>query len=114
MAEREEKELAKFAKEEEKALQGSASGQFNIGTLSMAVGIAMAPKNLVLAYMWFSLAAAQGNEEAAKNRDKVARNMTSAQIAEAQKLASEWRSLTPEQIAEMENYWRQWKPKSTD
>jgi hypothetical protein len=109
-AEREQKEFARFAKEEEKALQGRAGGQFNIGTI-YATGIAMVPKNLVLAYMWFSLSAAQGHEKAAKNRDRVARNMTLAQIAEAQKLAIEWKPLTPEQIAEMEDYWRQWEPK---
>jgi hypothetical protein len=44
--------------------------------------------------MWFSLAAAQGYQDAVKNRDMVERSMTPAQIAEAQKLAREWKSKT--------------------
>ena len=40
--------------------------------------------------MWYKLAAAQGAGVAAKNRDRVAAKMTPAQIAEAQRLASEW------------------------
>jgi hypothetical protein len=44
-----------------------------------------------LAHMWFNLAAAQGLEPAAKARDDVAKLMTPAQLAEAQKLAREWR-----------------------
>ena len=45
----------------------------------------------VTAHMWFNLAAASGFSEAARNRDTLARQMTSAQIAEAQKLAREWK-----------------------
>jgi uncharacterized protein len=52
----------------------------------------------VLAYMWFNLAATHiraANSEARnlaiKNRDTVAAKMTPAQIAEAQKLADEWK-----------------------
>ena len=40
--------------------------------------------------MWFNLAAAQGDEDGAKWRDKVADKMTPGQVAEAQRLASEW------------------------
>lgn len=49
------------------------------------------PPDPVRAHMWFSLSAAQGNQLAVKNRDMVAGGMTPAQIAEAQKLASEWK-----------------------
>jgi hypothetical protein len=48
------------------------------------------PKDYVLVYMWFNLAAAQGNEGAAGNRETVTGLMTPAQIAEAQRLAREW------------------------
>ena len=41
--------------------------------------------------MWFNLSAAQGDADATKNRDIVAAKMTPAQIAEAQKLAREWK-----------------------
>jgi hypothetical protein len=42
--------------------------------------------------MWFSFSAAQGNQNAAGTRDIVAKRMTPAQIAEAQKLARAWRA----------------------
>ena len=45
----------------------------------------------VQAHMWYSLAAAQGDQRAAEARDALAKQMTSAQIAEAQKLAREWK-----------------------
>ena len=48
------------------------------------------PANNVKAYMWFSLAKAQGNENAAKGLDFVKYRMTPAQIAKAQGLATEW------------------------
>jgi uncharacterized protein len=50
------------------------------------------PQDYIQAHMWFNLSAAQGNKVAMKNRDNVARLMTQAQIAEAQKLARERRT----------------------
>ena len=41
--------------------------------------------------MWLNLAAAAGNKDAAKDRDEITARMTRAQIAEAQKLAREWK-----------------------
>jgi hypothetical protein len=41
--------------------------------------------------MWLSLSAAQGDRDAAETRDRVMKLMTPAQIAEAQKLAREWK-----------------------
>ena len=41
--------------------------------------------------MWFNLAEAQGAIHAAENRHLVAKRMTPAHIAEAQKLAREWK-----------------------
>ena len=46
-------------------------------------------QNYILAHMWFNLAGAQGDAEALANRDHLARMMTPAQIAEAQRLAQE-------------------------
>ena len=48
------------------------------------------PQDYVVAHMWLNLAAAQGVEDAREGRDRVAGMMTSAQIAEAQRLAREW------------------------
>jgi hypothetical protein len=42
--------------------------------------------------MWLDLGAAGGNKRAAELRDALATHMTPAQIAEAQKLAREWKS----------------------
>ena len=49
-----------------------------------------APQDLVSAHLWFNLAAVKGDEDAIKNRDMAASDMTRDQIAEAQKLAREW------------------------
>ncbi len=49
-----------------------------------------APADLVAAHMWFNLAAAQGNPEAARYRQEVSREMSAAEIAEAQRQAREW------------------------
>jgi TPR repeat protein len=51
-------------------------------------------QDYVSAHTWFNLAAAQGEEGAEKNRDIIARRMTPAQTAEAQKLAREWKPIT--------------------
>jgi TPR repeat protein len=70
--------------------QGLASAQFNLGDMYFnGRGV---PQDNILAYMWFDLAAARGRENAGNNRDVyVARRMTSTQIAEAQRLAREWK-----------------------
>ena len=69
--------------------QGLASAQFFLGGMyANGQGV---PQDYVLAHMWFNLSAAQGDQAAAKNRDDVATRMTPAQIAEAQRLAREWR-----------------------
>jgi TPR repeat protein len=70
--------------------QGHLGGQVYLA-LSYATGLGV-PQDNVQAYMWLSLAAARGDQDAVSNRNKVAKKMTSAQIAEAQKLAREWKS----------------------
>ena len=49
------------------------------------------PKDLVIAYMWANLAAAQGNFGAKATREALKKEMTPAQIAEGQRLSREWR-----------------------
>jgi clan AA aspartic protease (TIGR02281 family) len=51
------------------------------------------PRNYVLGYMWLSLSAVRFPDNAEKIRD-IAAAMTPAQIAEAQKLAREWKQAT--------------------
>jgi TPR repeat protein len=49
------------------------------------------PQDRVQAHMWFSLASAEGSELAEAFRDALTKTMTPAEIAEAQRLAREWR-----------------------
>jgi TPR repeat protein len=49
-------------------------------------------QDLVTAHKWFNLAALRGNAEARRYRQELAREMTKAQIAQAQKLARTWLS----------------------
>ncbi len=71
------------------AEQGDASAQNNLALMyGDGQGVT---QDYVQAHMWFNLAGARGDKEAAKNRDIVAKLMTPAQIAEAQRLAGKWR-----------------------
>ena len=82
---------------EKAAARGYAMAQTNLGGL-YAYGRGV-PQDEVWAYMWYSLAAEQSTDPsdtyAADRRDNVARRMTPAQVAEAQKLAREWKPKTP-------------------
>ena len=71
------------------AAQGYADAQVNLG-FRYANGHGVR-RDLVRAHMWSNLAAAQGVEMAMDNRAIVARRMTPAEIAEAQRLAREWK-----------------------
>ena len=71
------------------AEQGDANAQYNLGVFyDNGLGV---PQDKVSAYTWLNLSAAQGRDGAAAFRDLIARRMTSAQIAEAQKRAREWK-----------------------
>lgn len=69
--------------------QGRAEAQFFLG--NMYVKGQGVPEDYVLAHMWFTLATAKGDEGAKEGRNMLAEHMTAAQIAEAQRLASEWK-----------------------
>jgi TPR repeat protein len=69
--------------------QGVAGAQNNLGIMYVqgrGVG-----QDYALAHMWFDLAAGQGVDAAAKNRHQLTPLMNPAQIAEAQRLAREWK-----------------------
>jgi uncharacterized protein len=78
------------------AEQGEASAQSDLGAMyESGQGVT---QDHVLAHMWFNLATSrypaseqEGREKARRNRDSVASKMTPAQIAEAQRLAREWK-----------------------
>lgn len=69
--------------------QGDAEAQFNVG--AMYANGQGSPQDLVRALMWFNLAAAQDPRKAVRARELIVKNMTPAQIAEAQRLAREWK-----------------------
>ena len=69
--------------------QGNADAQYGLGLLYFkGLGV---PQNYAIAHMWLNLGAAGGNEEAANYRDALTAKMAPPQIAEAQKLAREWK-----------------------
>lgn len=71
------------------AEQGDAGGQFGLGVLyGNGKGV---PQDYVQAHMWLNLAAAQGHKDADYFRDILAKKMTPAQIAEANRLARQWK-----------------------
>ena len=71
------------------AMQGEPNAQLALGRLHLnGVGV---PQNYVQAHVWFNLAAARGQSQAAKQRDDLGAKMTAEQLAEAQKLATAWR-----------------------
>ena len=69
--------------------KGDADAQYRLG-LMYAHGPDV-PRDDVQADMWFNLAAGGGNDLAAKSRDRIEARMTPEQIAEAKKLAVEWK-----------------------
>jgi TPR repeat protein len=69
--------------------QGQANAQCFLGLMYFeGRGV---PRDYVSGYMWLSLAAAGGIEDAAKYRDALTTKMIPAQVAEAQRLARDWR-----------------------
>ena len=70
------------------AEQGDADAQTKLG-LMYAKGEGV-PEDHVQAYAWLSVAAAQGHDNAQKANDIIAKVMTSAGIAKAQKLSREY------------------------
>jgi TPR repeat protein len=78
------------------AEQGQADAQNNLASkFYKGQGV---PQNYILAHMWFNLAASrvpasekEKRNDAVNNRDLVASKMTPAQIAEAERLAREWK-----------------------
>ena len=79
---------------EKAAAQGHAGAQNNLGGLyEFGHGV---KRDYVRAYMWYNIASAHRTGDpqkdvAAESLDEIAGRMTSAQIAEAKKLAREWK-----------------------
>ena len=68
--------------------QGDAKAQYNLGVrYDRGDGVA---QDYTMAYVWYSIAAAQGHADAEKSRDAVAAKLDAASLAEAQKLSTEY------------------------
>jgi TPR repeat protein len=71
------------------AEEGNAAAQLLLGFMyERGQGV---PQDFVQAHLWFNLAARQGEEKAGKMRDEVGAKMTPAQVAEANRLAAQWK-----------------------
>lgn len=71
------------------AEQGYALAQANLGVMYWkGMGV---KQEYVQACMWLSLAAAQGNKGASDALESLSSTMTPSQIAEAKRLAREWK-----------------------
>ena len=69
--------------------QGDAFAQYNLGQMyRKGQGVT---QDYVQAHMWYNLSAAKDDKIGKNNRDLLAKQMTPAQIAEAQRLAREWK-----------------------
>ena len=79
--------------------QGFDYAQFNLGAAYEDGGLGV-PQDYALAHMWFNLASSSATntdlrQMAVQNRDQVAAKMTPAQIAEARRMAREWKAKLP-------------------
>jgi TPR repeat protein len=77
---------------ESEAKLGRADALYNLGlAYSTGQGVNV---DYVAAHKWFNLAAMKGSEIAKSWRAQISREMDSSQIAEAQRLAREWLSIS--------------------
>src|SRR4029078_7847731 len=80
-----------LAEYEVAAKQGRPDALYNLGlAYSTGQGVGV---DFVAAHKWFNLAAMKGIDEAKSWRASIAKEMNTAQIAEAQRLAREWLSI---------------------
>ncbi len=76
---------------------GLLNSQFNLALLlSRGLGV---QQNLVAAYAWFAIAAAQGDNDAAMRRDDLGARLNSDQLATARAMAASFRAKTPDAAA---------------
>jgi localization factor PodJL len=83
-----------FAKAAELGVRDS---QYNLAVL-LGRGLG-APMDLAQSYVWFSVAASQGDEDAGKTRDEVAQRLKPEDLAAAKTRAAGWRPKTLDAMA---------------
>lgn len=73
--------------------QGNVDAMHGLGILTLqGQGV---PQNQVEAYKWFNLAAVSGQKDYIKSRDRLAKKLSAAQLAEGQRLSSAWAGKHP-------------------
>jgi TPR repeat protein len=77
---------------------GDVGAYFDLG-VAFSTGCEGLSCDLVEAYKWFNIAATAGHEASAVHRAELAREMTSREIAEAQRRAREWLGGHPRRAA---------------
>jgi localization factor PodJL len=76
---------------------GVHDSQYNLAVL-LARGLGV-PQNFVSSYTWFSIAAAQGDDDAAKKRDDVGVRLNPNELAAAKAMAAAFHAKTPDSAA---------------
>ena len=80
------------------AADGDASACYELG-VAFSTGSHGVGCDLVEAHKWFNLAAVGGHREAQHCRAEISEEMTARQIAEAQRRARQWLSMTSSKVA---------------
>ena len=81
-------DIDSLAQYERDAKEGRADALYNLGlAYSTGQGVGV---DMIAAHKWFNLAAVRGVEAAKSWRNQLAAEMTTGQVAEAQRLAREW------------------------
>jgi TPR repeat protein len=80
------------------AAQGDPEGYFDLG-VAFSTGSHGVVCDLIEAHKWFNLAAVAGHEEGAHCRAEVSDDMTAREIAEAQRRARQWLSVSDRRAA---------------
>jgi localization factor PodJL len=80
---------------------GLLNSQYDLAVL-LARGLGV-QQNAVSAYTWFAIAAAQGDDDAAKKRDEIGATLTADQIEAAKSVAASFRAKTPDAAANDES-----------
>jgi localization factor PodJL len=76
---------------------GVRDSQYNLAVL-LARGLGVR-QNFVAAYMWFSIVAAQGDNDAARKRDDVGARLNANELAAAKAMADAFHAKTPDPVA---------------
>jgi localization factor PodJL len=76
---------------------GVRDSQFNLAVL-LARGLGT-QQDLAGSYLWFSIVAGQGDDDAGKKRDEISARLSPSELASARAAAERWRPDTPDKAA---------------